>query len=137
MVRLDRAGATGKLEPGPPTTEKRAPGPGPIRKVERQPLCKKYLEGHNIIFHTERLEGVKHDNVVHCKKRVRVNGKWKWQMPTTHTVGKNKTLKTKAGTQIPDRAWRYIKDRLSLNQSTELVPSLFAPRSRGLDSNIG
>ena len=151
-MRLDRAGTTRKLDPGAvETTEKRAPGPGPIRKVEWQPLGKKYLEGRNIIFHTDsarsyktRLEGVKHDNVVHCKKRVKVNGKWKWQMPnyvkvTTHTVGKNKTLKTKACAQILDRAWRCIKDRLSLNQSKapELVPSSFAPRSRGLNSNIG
>lgn len=127
----------------PPTTEKRAPGPGPIRKVEWQPLGKKYLEGRNIIFHTDsarsyktRIEGVKHDNVVHCKKRVKVNGKWKWQMPnyvkvTTHTVDKNKTLKTKAGTQIIDRAWRYIKDRLSLNQSTRAGSKLIRAQIQG------
>ena len=49
-MRLDRAGTTGKLDPGAvETTEKRAPGPGPIRKVEWQPLGKKYLEGRNIM----------------------------------------------------------------------------------------
>ena len=102
-----------------------------VRKTEWQPIGRKYLEGRNIIFHTDsarsyktRLNKVVHDNVVRCKKKVRVNGKWTWQMPkyvkvTTHTLpGTNKKVKAKAGTQIVDRAWRYIKDRLSLNQST-------------------
>ena len=128
----------------PATTEKRSPGPGPIRKTEWQPIGKKYLEGRNIIFHTDsarsykaRLNKVVHDNVVHCKKKVKVNGKWTWQMPkyvkvTTHTLpGTNKTVKTKAGTQIVDRAWRYIKDRLSLNQSTRPGSRLIRAQIQG------
>ena len=65
-----------------------------------------------------------------------MNGKWKWQMPnyvkvTIHTVGKNKTLKTKACAQILDRAWRCIEDRLSLNQSTGAGSELIRAQIQG------
>ncbi|CAE7228549.1 unnamed protein product, partial [Symbiodinium natans] len=117
--------------PSWPSVVSSASSQSAVRKTEWQPIGRKYLEGRNIIFHTDsarsyktRLNKVVHDNVVRCKKKVRVNGKWTWQMPkyvkvTTHTLpGTNKKVKAKAGTQIVDRAWRYIKDRLSLNQST-------------------
>ena len=28
-----------------------------------------------------KISGVVHDNVVHCKKKVLIHGKWKWQAP--------------------------------------------------------
>ena len=113
----------------PPETVKRAPGPGAVRKTEWLPLANKYLKDRAVIFHTDsarsyrvQVDGVVHDNVVHAKKRVQVKGKWIWKAPsyvkvTLHKVpGRPKPIKTKAGTQIIDRAWRFMKDRISLNQ---------------------
>ena len=72
----------------PKTSAKRAPGPGAIRKTERGPMTKKHLEGRRIILHTDaaksfkaKVKGVLHDNVRHCKKRVKVRGKFMWQAP--------------------------------------------------------
>ena len=52
-------------------------------------------------------------------------------MPNYVKVTTHKTLKTKAGTQILDRAWRYIKDRLSLNQSTGAGSKLIRAQIQG------
>ena len=57
------------------------------------------------------------------QKHIKVKGKWRWQLPkyvriATHKVPGTKTaLKVKAGTQVIERAWRYLKDRIVLNQS--------------------
>ncbi|OLQ09053.1 hypothetical protein AK812_SmicGene7355 [Symbiodinium microadriaticum] len=115
----------------PPCTYKRAPGPGAIRRVEWKPLAMKHLRNRRVVFHTDsaksyklRVDGVVHDRVVHAKKRVLVNGKFILKAPTyvkvvEHRVpGRKKPLRVKAGTQIIDRAWRFMKDRISLNQHT-------------------
>lgn len=107
----------------------RAPGPGAIRKTEWTPLARKWLEDSKVILHTDaaksyrvKVAGVVHDNVVRCKKRIKVKGKWRWQRPTyvrmtSHRLpGTKKTVKVKAGTQTIDRACRYLKDRIVLNQ---------------------
>ena len=71
------------------------------------------------------MQGIVHDNVVHAKKRVKINGKFVWKAPTyvkvtSHRIPGRKTpLKTKAGTQIIDRAWHFMKDRITLNQHTQ------------------
>ena len=55
-------------------------------------------------------------------KSVSSKGKWIWKAPsyvkvTLHKVPRRwKPIKKKAGTQIIDRAWRFMKDRISLNQ---------------------
>ena len=113
----------------PPETFKRAPGPGAVCKTEWLPLANKYLKDRAVICHTDsarsyrvQVDGVVHDNVVHAKKHVQVKGKWIWKAPsyvkvTLHKVpGRSKPIMTKAGTQIIDRAWRFMKDRISLNQ---------------------
>ena len=111
----------------PPPTTSRAPGPGAIRKVDRQPIANRWLKGRNIIFHTDsarsykaKAPGVLHDSVVHQKKRVKVRGKFVWKSPNfvklTTQLPCGKKLHVKAGTQIIDRTWRFIKDRLRLNQ---------------------
>lgn len=113
----------------PTLSADRAPGPGAIRKTEWKPLAKTWLENQKVILHTDaaksyrlKVDGVVHDNVIHCKKRIKVKGKWRWQLPKyvrliTHRLpGTTKTLKVKAGTQVIDRAWRYLKDRLTINQ---------------------
>ena len=62
-------------------------------------------------------------SIAHCKKRIKVKGKWVWKPPTyvkliTHKDPKSGLpIKTKGGTQIIDRAWRYLKDRIKLNQN--------------------
>ena len=111
-----------------PTT--RSPGPGAIRKVEWKPLATKHLQDRCVVLHTDaaksyrlRLPGILHDHVKHCKKRIKVKGKWVWKPPTyvkliTHKDPKSGLpIKTKGGTQIIDRAWRYLKDRIKLNQN--------------------
>ena len=57
------------------------------------------------------------------QKHIKVKGKWRWQLEkyvriATHKVPGTKTvLKVKAGTQVIDRAWRYLNDRIVLNQN--------------------
>ena len=66
------------------------------------------------------------DNVIHAKKRVKKNGRWQWHAPNyvrvvKHKIpGTKKTMKVKAGAQTIDRAWRYLKDRISLHQNSTL-----------------
>ena len=66
--------------------------------------------------------GINHDNVVHQKKKVKVKGVWKWQLPkyvrlVSHSIpGSKKKMTVKAGTQVIDRAWRFLKERIVLNQ---------------------
>ncbi|CAK0872032.1 unnamed protein product [Prorocentrum cordatum] len=105
-------------------TVKRAPGPGAIRKVDWAPLANRYLKGRRIILHTDRaksyamrVEGVLHDSVRHCKKRVNKNGKWVWMKPcyarlATHKLPCGRKLRTKAGSQVIDSAWKYIRSTL-------------------------
>ena len=60
--------------------------------------------------------------VVHRKKKVKVKGVWKWQLPkyvrlVSHSIpGSKKKMTVKAGTQVIDRAWRFLKERIVLNQ---------------------
>ena len=68
----------------PKLSEARA---GAIRKVECLWL-NKWLKGKDVIPHTDaaksykcKIPGVVHDNVVRCKKKVKIHGKWKWQAP--------------------------------------------------------
>ena len=81
------------------------------------------MQGRKIVLHTGRAKayqlkvpGVLHDSVRHCKKCVQVRGRWVWKLPvytklTTHATPDGNS-KTKAGTQIIDRAWGVMKSRL-------------------------
>jgi len=117
----------------PALSAARAPGPGAIRKVEWKPLAEKWLKNKQLVLHTDaaksyrmKLPGIIHDNVVHCKKRVKVKGVWKWQLPkyvrlVSHCIpGSKKKMTVKAGTQVIDRAWRFLKDRIVLNEHTKV-----------------
>ena len=127
----------------PMMSAKRAPGPGAIRKVEWKLLAHKHLQDRRVILHSDaaksyrlRLPGVLHDHVRHCKKRVKVKSKWVWKQPTyvkvaVHTdPATGKKMKTKGGTQISDRAWRYLKDRIKLNQKCTVGSSLLRAKIR-------
>ena len=113
----------------PELSQARARGPGAIRKVEWTPIASELLEDQKVILHTDatksyktKIRGVLHDRVVHCKKRVKKNGKWKWTPPCYVKIAKHKDpktgkiLKVKAGTQVIDRAWRFLKDRINPSQ---------------------
>ena len=91
----------------PKISEARA---GAIRKVECLWLSK-WLKGKDVILHTDaaksykcKIPGVVRDNVVRCKKKVKIHGKWKWQAPNyvpivAHKVpGQKGLVRCKAGT---------------------------------------
>ena len=113
----------------PINTKPRAPGPGPIRKRDWEPIANRHLKGKRVVLHTDgaraykmKVEGVLHDNVVHAKKRVVVNGKTVWLRPkftktVTHTLPDKKKLTVKAGTQIIDRIWRHVRAHLEGNSA--------------------
>ena len=116
--------------PDPKLTVKRALGPGPIRKMAWKVLANKLLRNGRIVLHTDsaksyklQVDGVIHDRVVHCHKRVQVNGTFRWQklnyvkLVTYKIPHSERTITVKSGTQIVDRAWRFLKDRISLNQN--------------------
>ena len=112
----------------PAMTVPRAPGPGAIRKVDWKPLALKHIANRNAILHTDsarsykmKLSGVVHDAVVHKKKRVKKNGKWVWLKPTFVRISKHKLpdgrrISCKAGTQIVDRAWKFMNQSQTLQE---------------------
>ena len=114
----------------PRKTNKRAPGPGPMRKREWLPFARKRLMGRNIVLHTDgarayklKVPGVIHDNIVHKKKLVMVKGKKTWVKPSfvkvvKHTLPDGKNLHVKAGTQVIDRVWRFLRASLFGNSAS-------------------
>ena len=104
--------------------------------------CRSIAQRSPMILHTDsarsykaKVRGVLHDSVVHQKKRVKVRGKFVWKSPNfvklvTHKLPCGKKLRVKAGTQIIDRTWRFIKDRLRLNQFTKVGSSLLRAQIR-------
>ena len=101
----------------PKLTSKRAPGPGPIRSGEWKDFANRRLRNARVVLHTDgakayrrKIAGVCHDFVVHQKKKV--NGVW--VKPTfvkraRHTLPDKTTLWVKAGTQVIDRAWQFLR----------------------------
>ena len=107
-------------------TRKRAPGPGPIKKRDLTKIGKKHLAKRSVILHTDgarayqtKLDGVVHDNVVHKKKLVLIRGKKVWVKPKYTKIVKHvlndTTVWCKAGTQIIDSIWAFIKRHLKGN----------------------
>ena len=112
----------------PAMTVPRAPGPGAIRKADWKPLARRLFMNRNVILHTDsarsyrmKLPGVVHDAVIHKKRKVKKNNKWVWLKPTFVRISKHKLpdgrkISRKAGTQIVNQAWKFIKERLCRNQ---------------------
>ena len=106
-------------------TKASAPGPGAIKKFDWKPLGTKHLLDRKVILHTDRarsyrlrLRGVLHDSVRHSKKLVLRHGKRvllkpKFVVTVKHTLPGGRKIKVKAGTQVIDRAWRFLKDRIT------------------------
>ncbi|CAK0865877.1 unnamed protein product, partial [Prorocentrum cordatum] len=126
----------------PEMAEKRAPGPGAARKVEWKPLAERWLKDRDVVFHSDsarsyklRAPGVIHDFVVHKKKYKNVGGKRALIPPRyvelkTHALPSGKHLKVKSGTQIIDRAWRFIEDRLHRSATAKAGTKLLAAKTR-------
>ena len=99
----------------PKLTVKRAPGPGAIHKGALGQEAPRGPQG-GVAY------DVVHDAVVRCKKKVQGKGKTTtWTNPqyvrvAHHQLPGGKVLKVKAGTQHIDRAWKFLKERLRLNQ---------------------
>eukprot|EP00959_Pyramimonas_sp_CCMP1952_P263775 5516486-Pyramimonas_sp.AAC.1 len=80
-----------------------------------------------------RATGVVHDNAVHCEKRKKIGGKRARLKPiypkvVTQQLPDGSTIKAKAGTQIIERAWRFIKNligkRTDIPGSRQLAASV-------------
>jgi hypothetical protein len=110
---------------GTSITKPHAPGPGAIKRLQWDRLGTKWIKGRKILLHTDsarsykaKIEGVIHDNVVHQKKRI-YNKKLKkyiWMNPkftktVKHKLPNGKVLNVKAGTQIIDRCWAFLKNK--------------------------
>lgn len=120
----------------PCRTSTRAPGPGPIRKRDWKPIVEHYLKDRKIVLHTDGarsytmfVRGVLHDAVVHKKKLKMVNGKLKWVKPrftklVTHITPEGDRLLVKAGTQVVDRAWQFLKKHMRPRSNFPDTPSL-------------
>ena len=108
----------------PAITKKRAPGPGAIRKRDWKPIATKLLSNKEVVLHTDgarayalKLPKVFHCNVVHKKKKAKINGKVCWLQPQytkvyTLKLPDGKNLKVKSGTQTIDRFWRHLREEL-------------------------
>ena len=119
-------------------TNLRAPGPGAIKKTDWAAVAQRHLKGRNIVLHTDKarsytmkVPGVLHDAVRHSKKVVMRKGKRVMLQPTytrlsTHKLPNGKLLHTKAGSQIIDRAWRFIREHVKGNTMTPNLASTAA-----------
>ncbi|CAE7400836.1 unnamed protein product [Symbiodinium microadriaticum] len=108
------------------------PRPGAVRKENWAKIASKWLKDRSIILHTDsarsyrtKIRGVLHDAVVHQKKKkVLRGGKKVWKPPTfvrlaKHKLPNGRKITVKAGTQVIDRAWRFLKERVKINQNTK------------------
>ena len=136
MVRHHSARPAFYFGTSPPYTttwQGQSSGPGPVRKVEWKPLAQKWLQGRQIILHTDSAKSYKlqvpdvlRDRVVHKKKRVKVGTKFRWiapkyvEMQRRKVPGSKKVIKCKSGTQFIDRCWKFLKERLNINQHTRV-----------------
>ncbi|CAK0889867.1 unnamed protein product, partial [Prorocentrum cordatum] len=118
----------------PDMAEKRAPGPGAARRVERGPLAERWLKDRDVVFDSDsarsyklRAPGAIHDFVVH-KKKVLVPPRH--VELKTHALPSGRHLKVKSGAQIIDRAWRFIKDRLHRSATAKAGTKLLAAKIR-------
>ena len=126
----------------PAITVPRAPGPGAMRKIDWKPIANKWLKNRSVVLHSDsarsyrmKIPGVVHDAVTHKKKRVKRGGKFVWVQPTyvkvsSHKLPNGRRIKTKAGTQIVDRAWRFIKERLRRNNAVRAGSTMLTAQIR-------
>ena len=85
--------------------------------------------------YNSKTRGILHASVVHKKRRVSVGGGWVWEQPTYVKLKKvilpnKKRLTVKVGTQVVDRAWKFIKSRLTLNQNSKVGSTAIVSKVR-------
>ena len=85
--------------------------------------------------YNSKTRGILHASVVHKKRRVSVGGGWVWEQPTYVKMKKvilpnQKRLTVKVGTQVVDRAWKFIKSRLTLNQNSKVGSTAIVSKVR-------
>ena len=100
------------------TTGTRAPGPGPLRKRDWEPLYKQYIDGRKIILHTDSArayesytQGIGKTRVVHQAKRDAA-GNWvkpKFTQVEHVKVSETEVVSVLAGTQYIDGFWRILR----------------------------
>ncbi|OLQ06709.1 putative E3 ubiquitin-protein ligase HERC1 [Symbiodinium microadriaticum] len=122
-----KVGAGGSHAKAINDAHKRAPGPGAVRKQDWVKIASKWPKHRSTILHTDsarsyrtKIRGVVHDAVVHQKKKVLRGGK-KFGSPPPSFAWQNNGCKitVKAGTQEIGRAWRFLKERVKINQNTK------------------
>ena len=125
------------------------PGPGAIRKVDWRPVGIKHLQDRTVILHSDsarsyklKLSGVLHESLVHRKKKVKINGECHWVNPkyvrfATHKLSSGMKLQVTSGTRQIHRAWRLLKGRLELNQSSKPGTPALALRSEVRSTSTG
>lgn len=89
-------------------------GPGAVRRMEWRPLAACWLQDRKVVLGADsaknyraRVLGVLHHRVVHKKK-----------------------MCVKAGAQVIDRCWRFLKERLSLSQHTKSGSTMLRAKLR-------
>ena len=132
MVERGRPGSLVLDRLAAPNTSPRSPGAGPIRARDWQPIARRLFVNRHVVLHTDgarayklKVPGMLHDHVIHKKKKmktrdgrlVRRDGKPVWIKPRYtnifhHKIANGKTLTVVGGTQIIDRAWAFLRDRL-------------------------
>ena len=123
---------------------RRAPGPGPLKKVDWAPIANRYLKGKRVIFHsdgaksyrlkTTPVDGIAHDWVVHKKKKVTIKGKTFWMKPkyvslVEHRMADGTVVRAKGGTQIIDRTWSFLRKHIG-NRSAHIGKASMKARVR-------
>ena len=100
------------------STGTRAPGPGPLRKRDWEPIYKKYVDGKKVILHTDSArayesftEGIGKTRVVH---QIKQDADGNWMKPHFTQVERVQVSDTEvvsvvAGTQYIDGFWRILR----------------------------
>ena len=111
MVRRCAARKVIHVGLAPTPAKLRAPGPGAARKVEWEPLAKKWLQNRQVILHADSAKayktavpGVLHDRVVHKKQRVNAGNTFCWLAPKYVELNSHKLPGSKKASQ--GQLWR-------------------------------
>ena len=112
------------------TTGVRAPGPGPLRKRDWEPIFRRYIMGRQVVLHTDSAraydaytQGIGKTRVVHQMKR---DEEGNWHKPHfTQTerikVSDDEMVSVVAGTQYIDGFWRILRQEILAHHGSDAV----------------
>ena len=104
----------------------------PSRNTTGRKIADKWLKDEQVLLRSDsaracriKTRGVLRNSVARKKKRVKVGGRSVWKRPTyvkikTVVPPSQKRVTSKVGTQVLDRACKFIKSRLQLNQRSKV-----------------